>query len=735
MQGLSGPDLGSGVRNQNWLFETGQVCGGLPGLRASPRLYREGRPGRLGVAWRRRLFAGPRCGVSEADGDMGVLTRGGVSRRRLIQGALAAGSVAVLERSGLAGEVAVGGGRSLAEFGYEQVEVRGERQVSQRENVSGVLMGLDEDSLLKPFREMAGQPGPGANLGTSLGGWYAWNPTYDFHHDDTGFAPASQFGQWMSAIARMQASSRFGGGAGRPEMRERVVRLNGLMAETISPEYFAKTRFAAYTLDKLVCGAMDAHRLLGDTAAFEQLDRVTAAAAPSLPGHALEREVQWRPGADISWMWDENYTMPENLYLISTMGAGGRYRQMAEAYMADEQIFEPLSRGVNVLSDKHAYSYVNALCSAMQAYFTGGSAMHFAAAKNGFQMVEQQSFATGGWGPDELLRKPGYDQIAKSLVVSHNSFETPCGSYAHMKLTRYLLRATRDGRVRGQHGACAAQHGAGIDAAPGGRAFVLLRGLQRGGEAGVFAAPLAVLLGYAAAGGSRLRDQWIFAGAGRGLGELVSAVGGAVDGGRECAADGADDGVSGERQDPAADDGLATGAVCAPAAGSWVGRCGSDVAGERAAGGGRGGEGVHDGGAGVEDGGRGGAGAADVVAAGAFAGGRRAGSPADGGFAVGAAGAVCAAGDGRDGTSGVAERGAARGGTDGATGVAGDELDRGSADGAVYGGGGADVLDVCNVGVERDEPAEGGWVGGGFGEGGAGEWPRLFRGGGVWRRL
>jgi len=377
---------------------------------------------------------------------MGVLTRGGVSRRRLIQGALAAGSVAVLERSGLAGEVAVGGGRSLAEFGYEQVEVRGERQVSQRENVSGVLMGLDEDSLLKPFREMAGQPGPGANLGTSLGGWYAWNPTYDFHHDDTGFAPASQFGQWMSAIARMQASSRFGGGAGRPEMRERVVRLNGLMAETISPEYFAKTRFAAYTLDKLVCGAMDAHRLLGDTAAFEQLDRVTAAAAPSLPGHALEREVQWRPGADISWMWDENYTMPENLYLISTMGAGGRYRQMAEAYMADEQIFEPLSRGVNVLSDKHAYSYVNALCSAMQAYFTGGSAMHFAAAKNGFQMVEQQSFATGGWGPDELLRKPGYDQIAKSLVVSHNSFETPCGSYAHMKLTRYLLRATRDGR-------------------------------------------------------------------------------------------------------------------------------------------------------------------------------------------------------------------------------------------------------------------------------------------------
>ncbi len=98
--------------------------------------------------------------------------------------------------------------RILTEFAWSRESLRfrppaGERQVAQRDNVSGVLMGLGEDSLLRPFREMAGQPGPAASLGTSLGGWYAWNPTYDFHHDDTGFAPASQFGQWMSAIARM----------------------------------------------------------------------------------------------------------------------------------------------------------------------------------------------------------------------------------------------------------------------------------------------------------------------------------------------------------------------------------------------------------------------------------------------------------------------------------------------------------------------------------------------------
>jgi hypothetical protein len=33
-----------------------------------------------------------------------------------------------------------------------------------------------------------------------------------------------------------------------------------------------------------------------------------------------------------------------------------------------------------------------------------------------------------------------------SLSGSHNSFETPCGSYAHFKLTRYLLRVTREAR-------------------------------------------------------------------------------------------------------------------------------------------------------------------------------------------------------------------------------------------------------------------------------------------------
>lgn len=327
---------------------------------------------------------------------------------------------------------------SLGEFDYSAVTLRDPGMLAQQQNAVDILLGLPEDGLMRPFRAMAGQTASGP----SLGGWYEWKPDYNPHHDDAGLAPAATFGQWTSAMSRLAA----GGGAEQAEaLKSRALRLRELLDGAISRGYFEKTRFPAYSHDKLVCGLMDAHRLSGDRNAFDTLDKVTDAAEPSLPGHPVDREIQWRLGKDTSWMWDESYTCPENLYLVSAMGAGSRYRRMAETYLDNETFFEPLARGENVLADKQAYSYVNALCSAMQAYLVGGSGLHLRAAVNGFRFLDEQSFATGGWGADETLRKPGLDDLLKTLTSSHNSFETPCGSYAHMKLTRYLLRATGDG--------------------------------------------------------------------------------------------------------------------------------------------------------------------------------------------------------------------------------------------------------------------------------------------------
>jgi DUF1680 family protein len=83
----------------------------------------------------------------------------------------------------------------------------------------------------------------------------------------------------------------------------------------------------------------------------------------------------------------------------------------------------------------------------MQAYITLGSEKHLRAAKNGFDMLTKtQSFATGGWGPNEAFGEPGTGQLGNSLTTTHASFETPCGAYGHFKITRYLLRVTKDAR-------------------------------------------------------------------------------------------------------------------------------------------------------------------------------------------------------------------------------------------------------------------------------------------------
>jgi uncharacterized protein len=324
----------------------------------------------------------------------------------------------------------------LEEFSYGDVTLTSEIHERQLQHTMSVLMNLSDDSLLKPMRKMAGQPAPG----DELGGWYLYDPDYDYRKNfDLGFAPGAAFGQWVSAMARVYAITN------APQYRDRVLRLNRLYAETISPGFYTKNRFPAYCYDKLVCGLIDSHQFVGDSNAFAILESTTNTALPNLPPKAVENGTSWRPGTDESFTWDESYTISENLFLAYRRGAGERFRELAVRYL-DDVYYDPLSEGRSDLNGRHAYSHVNSLCSAMQAYLTLGSEKHLRAAKNGFDFVAAQSYATGGWGPDEKLRAPDSADLDASLTNTHSSFETPCGSYAHFKLTRYLLRVTADPR-------------------------------------------------------------------------------------------------------------------------------------------------------------------------------------------------------------------------------------------------------------------------------------------------
>lgn len=321
----------------------------------------------------------------------------------------------------------------LEQFRYDQVSLNSEIHETQLQKSVSVLMGLNEDSLLKPMRQMGGQSAPGEDLG----GWYIYDPAYDWHTFDAGFAPAATYGQWVSALARAYAIS------GSAEIRNKVLRLNRLYAKAMSDGFYEKNRFPAYCYDKLVCGLIDSHRWVGDPDALAILQRTTDMALRHIPGHAVEQGQSWRPGTDESYTWDESYTISENLFIAYQRGAGDRYKELGVRYLHDS-FFALLASGENALSTRHAYSHVNALSSAMQAYLTIGSEKHLRAAKNGFDMLTAQSFVTGGWGPDERLRATDSAEVAASLTNTHHSFETPCGAYAHFKLTRYLLRVFRD---------------------------------------------------------------------------------------------------------------------------------------------------------------------------------------------------------------------------------------------------------------------------------------------------
>jgi hypothetical protein len=272
-----------------------------------------------------------------------------------------------------------------------------------------------------------------------MGGWYSPSSEFDPPKNMTGYIPGHSFGQYLSGLARAYAVT------GDKATQEKVQRLVRGFAPTVTTKFYDGYCIPAYTFDKTNCGLIDAHQFAGDPIALDVLNRATDAVLPWLPEKALNRqEMMARPHKNISYTWDETYTLPENFYLAFQRGAGPRYHQLARRFLQDDTYFGPLSENKNVLPGQHAYSHVNALSSAMQAYLTDDSAKHLLAARNGFRFVTEQSFATGGWGPDESFRTPGTDELAKTLNTSHSSFETPCAAYGHFKITRYLMCVTGD---------------------------------------------------------------------------------------------------------------------------------------------------------------------------------------------------------------------------------------------------------------------------------------------------
>jgi DUF1680 family protein len=295
----------------------------------------------------------------------------------------------------------------LSVFGYANVQLLDAPLRVQFEQNHQLFLNLDEDALLKPFRQREGMPAPGPDMG----GWYDnaddFNEASNFH----GFIPGHTFGQYVSGLARAFAVT------GSKPTQEKVHRLVRAYAATVEAKgrFYIDYRLPGYTFDKTCCGLIDAHEFAADPIALDVLKRSTDAVLPYLPEKALSRaEQEARPHKTPAFTWDETYTLPENLFLAYQRSGDAHYRDLAVRFIYHEYF--------DALADNHN------------------------AASNGLRMVQEQSYATGGWGPGEAFVEPGKGLLAASLHTNRSSFETPCGAYGQFKLTRYLLRVTRDSR-------------------------------------------------------------------------------------------------------------------------------------------------------------------------------------------------------------------------------------------------------------------------------------------------
>ena len=110
-----------------------------------------------------------------------------VSRRRFVQCALGAAAGTTLTGSSSAFDSGQGPGGSqevMSEFPYGAVQLTGGPIKRHFDRLHEHYLALDNERLLKVFRERAGLPAPGPDMG----GWY----------DTDGFVPGLTLGQYIS---------------------------------------------------------------------------------------------------------------------------------------------------------------------------------------------------------------------------------------------------------------------------------------------------------------------------------------------------------------------------------------------------------------------------------------------------------------------------------------------------------------------------------------------------------
>lgn len=335
-------------------------------------------------------------------------------------------AVTAASMTSLAGAQAVAAANAdlevMKEFPYGAVKLTDGVLKEHFDHIFAHYLALDDDRILKVFREHAGLPAPGRDMG----GWY----------DADGFVPGLTIGQYISGIAR------FGAATGDDAAHEKVARLVsgfGEVLRKVDDPYAgpgARDNWAAYVMDKYIVGFLDAYELSGVEEAKDLLAITIDKCRPYISPVSKARIGKAEPP------WDETYVLSENLFHVARVTGDQQYHDLAVHYLLNREWFDPLARGENVLPEKHAYSYIIGLSSGAQAYLNLDDDKYLKSLENAWEFLKPQRYASGGWGPEEQFVHLGQGKLAESLQTTDPHFETPCGGFADLKLARYLIRFT-----------------------------------------------------------------------------------------------------------------------------------------------------------------------------------------------------------------------------------------------------------------------------------------------------
>ncbi|QEE29869.1 twin-arginine translocation signal domain-containing protein [Terriglobus albidus] len=308
----------------------------------------------------------------------------------------------------------------LRQLQYSEVQLTGGPFAEQYFALKAHYLSLSNDRLVKVYRQRAGLPAPGDDMG----GWY----------DRDGFVPGHGLGQYISGMARMGATT--GDDACHIKAHDLVEGFAATLgAQNVSILRPETNLWTCYTVDKHLVGLLDAGTLSKVPGTTDLLNRVFEGAKSLLPAQGRDRIGKKDPP------YDETYIMPENLFAASEATGNPAFREYAVRYLLDREFFDRLARKEDPFPGQHAYSHAIALSSGGKAYLSLGDVKYRDAMRHAFRLLTMtQQFSSGGWGPNETFITPHRGELYASLSTTVDHFETPCGAYAATKLARYLLR-------------------------------------------------------------------------------------------------------------------------------------------------------------------------------------------------------------------------------------------------------------------------------------------------------